>query len=223
MIKACLFDLDGVIVDTAKYHKKAWKNLADDLGIDFTDEDNERLKGVGRMESLNILLEMGDMMNVSIDQQRQMADRKNSDYLSYLDTMATEELLPGVMDFLKELRHNGIKIGIGSASKNAMTILSKVGIKTMFDVIIDGNKISKGKPDPEVFLLGAKELGISPADCVVFEDAQVGIESAVNAGMRCVGVGEPSVLHKADFVIPSLKHFTLEMLREKLHEPVVHA
>jgi beta-phosphoglucomutase len=210
-IKACLFDLDGVIVDTAKYHYLAWKRLANELGFDFTEEDNERLKGVSRMESLEILLNIG---GISFDRETKeaLAAKKNTWYVEYISKMDSSEILPGVLDFLKELKQKGIKVSLGSVSKNAMTILANVGLVEYFDAIIDGTKITHAKPDPEVFLKGAGELGIEPKHCVVFEDAQAGVEAAINAGMYSIGVGSPEILGRADFVISNFQEMTVEKL-----------
>lgn len=211
-VKACLFDLDGVIVDTAKYHYLAWKRLANELGFEFTEEDNERLKGVSRMKSLDILLEIGKL---SFDEEtkEEMAAKKNAWYVEYISKMDASEILPGVIDFLNSLKENNIKISLGSVSKNAMLILNNVGIVNYFDAVIDGTKITHAKPDPEVFLKGAEELGVKPSECVVFEDAQSGIEAAINAGMRSVGVGSPEILNRANFVISSFEEMTLDRLK----------
>jgi beta-phosphoglucomutase len=210
-IKACLFDLDGVIVDTAKYHFLAWKRLASELGFDFTEEDNERLKGISRMDSLEILLGIGGLTldeNVKIE----LAEKKNNWYCKYIKKMTPDEILQGAKEFLELLRKNEIKIALGSASKNSMTILTNLGLVNHFDAIVDGTRITKAKPNPEVFLLGAKELGIKPEQCVVFEDAKAGIEAAINAGMYSVGIGDPKVLDKANVVVSSMKEMTLEKL-----------
>ena len=211
-IKACLFDLDGVVVDTAKYHYLAWKKIADDLGFDFSEMDNERLKGVSRMESLDILLELGE---INIDQRakNELATIKNDLYVSYIQKMTPDEILPGVITFLDELHNNGILIALGSASKNALSILDKINIAHKFDAVIDGNKVSKAKPDPEVFLKGAIELGVEPYDCLVFEDAQAGIDAARNGGMYIIGIGKPENLTNADFVIPGFATINLHQLR----------
>jgi beta-phosphoglucomutase len=210
-IKACLFDLDGVIVDTAKYHYLAWKRLANELGFEFTEEDNERLKGVSRMKSLEILLEIGGL---ALDEtsKEALAAKKNTWYVEYISKMNSSEILPGILDFLSSLKKNGIKTALGSVSKNAMTILTNIGIVNYFDAIIDGTKISNAKPHPEVFLKGAAELKVDPKDCVVFEDAQAGIEAAINAGMYSIGVGSPEVLNKANFVISSFEGMTINKL-----------
>ena len=192
-IKACLFDLDGVIVDTAKYHYIAWREIATELGFEFTEDHNERLKGVSRTRSLEILLEVG---GVTLDEptKLKLAEKKNTNYLSFILKMKPDEILPGSREFLQELRSSGIKTGLGSASKNAMTILNRLEIASLFDVIIDGNKVTKAKPDPEIFLKGAEELHVEAKDCVVFEDAEAGIDAAIAARMKCVGIGNINAL-----------------------------
>jgi beta-phosphoglucomutase len=202
-MRAAIFDLDGVIVDTAKYHYLAWKRLANELGFDFTEADNERLKGVSRVRSLEILLEIG---NVSIDEEtrRQVAARKNEWYVDYIRHMDASEILPGAMEYLQMLRTKRVRIALGSASKNAPLILERLGLSMSFDAIVDGNKVSKAKPDPEVFLRAAEELNVPNHECVVFEDAEAGIEAAHRAGMTAVGIGKPSLLKDADIVIAGL-------------------
>ena len=211
-IKACLFDLDGVVVDTAKYHYMAWKKIATDLGFDFSEHDNERLKGVSRMESLDILLDIGKI-KIDLRAKEELAAIKNSLYVSFIQKMTPDEILPGVIRFLDELQNGGILIALGSASKNAMSILDKIKIANKFDAVIDGNKVLKAKPDPEVFLKGAIELGIKPQDCLVFEDAQAGIDAARNGGMHVIGIGQPENLKNADFVIPGFETFNLDQLK----------
>jgi len=211
MIEACIFDLDGVVVDTAKYHFIAWKALARELGFDFTLADNERLKGVSRMQSLDILLEIGGKQFTQ-SEKIAMAEKKNTLYVSYIEKMSPEETLPGVEKFLQELRKRGLKTALGSASKNAPLILERIGLAGWFDVIVDGNSISEAKPNPEVFLKGAEKLGVMPEHCVVFEDAIAGVEAARNANMYCVGIGEPQNLGLADLVIPGFNEFTVEKL-----------
>ena len=214
-IRACIFDLDGVIVDTAKYHYIAWRNIARELGFEFTEAHNDRLKGVSRMKSLEILLEVG---GISLDEHTKeaLARRKNEEYLSYILRMTPEEILPGARDFLEKVRKAGIRTALGSASKNSMTILQRLGIAGLFDAIIDGNKVTKAKPDPEIFLKGAEAIGIPAADCVVFEDAEAGVEAARAAGMRCIGIGSPAILGKANAVIPGFMDFDLERMHELL-------
>lgn len=216
MIEACLFDLDGVVVDTAKYHFIAWKALAEELGFKFTLEDNERLKGVSRMQSLEILLEIGNM-RFSDREKLAMAEKKNALYVSYIEKMTPEETLPGVERFLQELRTAGIRIALGSASKNAPMILERIQLSGMFDVIVDGNSISEAKPNPEVFLKGAERLGVLPENCVVFEDAIAGIEAAQNANMYSVGIGDADTLGFADLVIPGFDGFTVDKLKKALN------
>lgn len=212
-IKACLFDLDGVLVDTAKYHYLAWKRLADELGFEFTEQDNERLKGVSRMASLDILLSIGGV-ELADAAKAELAERKNNWYVEMITKMDHSEILPGAIEFLEECRSNGIKVALGSASKNAMTILNNTGLTPYFDAIIDGTKTSAAKPDPEVFTLGASELGVTPEQCVVFEDAEAGIEAAQRAGMRSIGIGSEETLGKADLLIPSLEQMSFGRLSE---------
>jgi beta-phosphoglucomutase len=215
MLKACLFDLDGVIVDTARYHYVAWREIAEELGFVFTEEDNEKLKGISRIRSLEILLGIG---GVSLDDEARMhlAQKKNSLYLQHVLKMRPDEVLPGAREFLTDCRHNHLGIGMGSASKNATTILNLLQITDLFDVIIDGNKVMKAKPDPEVFLTGARELGVLPQNCVVFEDATAGIEAAIAANMFSVGIGDPVTLGKANFVTSGLKDLSVKTLIAKL-------
>ncbi len=196
-LKACIFDLDGVIVDTAKYHFMAWRRLAKELGFEFTVADNEALKGVSRMASLEILLRVGGLAPGEKEKE-ELAARKNRWYVEFINGMSPDEILPGSIRLLKQLRKEGILTAIGSASKNARTILDGIKITDMFDVIVDGNKIHSAKPDPEVFLRGAAELNTDPSCCVVFEDAQAGIEAAIAGGMKCVGVGDPHTAGKGE-------------------------
>jgi beta-phosphoglucomutase len=203
MIQAALFDLDGVLVDTAKYHYLAWKRIADELGIDFTPRHNERLKGVSRARSLEILLEVGGMA-LPEDQQAPLAARKNAWYVEMLGTLTQANLLPGARETLLALRARGVRTALGSASRNAQLILEKLGIGPLLDAVIDGNAARRAKPDPQVFLLGAEALGVPPANCVVFEDAVAGIQAAHAGGMRAVGVGSPENLPDADLLVPGL-------------------
>ncbi len=215
MIKACIFDLDGVIVDTAKYHYLAWKELAKGLNFDFTEKDNERLKGVSRMRSLDILLEIGKK---DLDEETKLkyAENKNIRYMEYVLKMKIDEVLPGVINFLKELKSKDIKIALGSASKNAMTILNQLKLKDYFEVVIDGTKVSKAKPNPEVFLKGAEALGLTPKECLVFEDAEAGIEAAINGGFKCVGIGSPKNLGNANYVMEGFEKISFEKIIKKI-------
>jgi beta-phosphoglucomutase len=209
MNKGFIFDLDGVIVDTAKYHFSAWRRLADELDITFTETDNERLKGVSRMRSLDILLALGRQMPDE-DTKLKLAAKKNAWYVEFVNQMTPADLLPGAESFLKASKQQGIKIALGSASKNALTIVEKLSLDKLFDAIIDGNKVANAKPDPEVFIKGAGAIGVKPEACVVFEDAEAGIEAAINAGMKCVGIGDASVLGKANLVVDGLAVITVE-------------
>ncbi len=192
-IKACIFDLDGVIVDTAVYHYKAWRRLANELGFDISEEQNENLKGVSRMRSLELILQWGGITKTKAEQVV-LATKKNGWYIEMISHMTPAEILPGAKEFLETCRAAGLKTALGSASKNSTTILDKINLAYLFDAVIDGNHVSKPKPDPEVFLKGAEALHIAPADCVVFEDAIAGIEAAINGGMKSVGIGSPKVL-----------------------------
>lgn len=205
-IETCIFDLDGVICDTAKYHFRAWRQLANELGFDFTEEDNEKLKGVSRVESLNLILKWGNIVENDEEVKAAYAEKKNNWYLEYILRMTPEEILPGIERFLKELKTKGVKIVLGSASKNSRLILDKINLTHYFDAIIDGNSTTKSKPDPEVFLLGAAAVGSKPNQCIVFEDAEKGIDAAIEGGFYAVGVGHPDVLDEAHIVIPSFEY-----------------
>ncbi|AZQ60214.1 beta-phosphoglucomutase [Maribacter sp. MJ134] len=193
-----IFDLDGVIVDTAKYHYLAWKKLANELGFEFTKEQNEMFKGVSRKRCLEILLEIG---NVTASQEQfdaWMVD-KNVDYLAYIENMDESEVLPDVPRVLNFLKDNHIPIALGSASKNARPILEKVKLLPFFDSIVDGNNVTKAKPDPEVFLIAAENLGVPSNKCVVFEDAVAGIQAANAAHMISIGIGDQKVLSESKY------------------------
>ncbi len=202
-IKGAIFDLDGVLVDTAKYHYLAWKRLANELGFDFTEADNERLKGVSRVRSLEILLEVGNYSMASLEKEKAAA-KKNEWYVEYLYTLDDSALLPGSKEYLEYLREQKIGIALGSASKNAPLILERLNITSFFDAIIDGNSVSKAKPDPEVFLKGAAALSLTPEQCMVFEDSLAGIEAAKAGGMKAIAVGTPELLPGADQYISNL-------------------
>ncbi len=206
MIKACIFDLDGVIVDTAKYHYLAWQRLAKELGVSFTLEDNERLKGVSRIRSLEIILEIGGL-HFNEAQKEEMATRKNQWFVDYVNAMKPEEIYPGVHQLLQALKARGIKVGLASSSKNAPAVIRLLNIEHDFDAVVDGTMIVNTKPDPEIFLKAAQSLGVPPKECLVFEDAEAGVEAALNAGMKCVGIGSPKQLGKAHRVIPHTGDF----------------
>jgi len=199
MKEAVIFDLDGVIVSTDAYHYKAWKAMADSEGIYFDEEINNRLRGVSRMESLEIILERAEK-EYTDEEKEIMATAKNDIYKESLSQLTPEDILPGVMETLTELRSMGIKLAIGSSSKNTPIILKQIGLSDYFDAIVDGNGIKNSKPDPEVFLLAAKLLNVEPEKCTVIEDAFAGIDAAKAGNMLAVGVGDASRYEKADIV-----------------------
>lgn len=196
--KAFIFDLDGVIVDTAKYHFLAWQKIANRLGIDFTHEHNEQLKGVSRIRSLDLILSLGGK-EITQDEKDQFLLEKNEDYLQYIINMKEDEILEGVVPVLQYLKDNGQKIALGSASKNARPILEKVNILHFFDAIVDGNDVTNAKPDPEVFLRAAQLVGASASDAIVFEDSVAGVQAANIAGMVSIGIGDAKTLHEAQY------------------------
>lgn len=202
--KAFIFDLDGVIVDTAKYHFLAWQKIASDLGIEFTPEHNEELKGVSRVRSLDIILKLGNI-EASEENKNKWLKQKNEDYLSYIEHMDESEILPGVLNILEFIKEKKQLIALGSASKNARPILEKVKILHLFDAIVDGNDVTNAKPDPEVFVRGAKLLNVSNENSIVFEDAVAGIQAANSAKMTSVGIGDERILHEAKY---NFKDFT---------------
>lgn len=214
MIKAVIFDLDGVIVDTAHYHYLAWKRLAKELGFDLTLEQNELLKGVSRMRSLEIILDLGGIKLSEAEKER-IANKKNGWFVEYVNEMKPEEIFPGVKELLKSIRSKGLKVGLASSSKNAHAVINLLNIENEFDAIVDGTMIIHSKPDPEIFLLAASKLGVVPAECVVFEDAEAGVEAALAAGMKCVGVGSPEQLGKANLVVAKTADFKLQTLNSE--------
>lgn len=211
MIKACIFDLDGVIVDTAKYHYQAWNRLAEDLGFSITHEQNELLKGVSRTESLNVILGLGGM-TLTEEEKILYCERKNSWYVEFINKMDESEILPGAVELLDELIKEGIKVGLGSASKNSVMLLTKLGIIDRFEVIIDGTKTTESKPHPQVFLMGAEALGVAPEDTVIFEDSVSGIEAAKRGNFMSVGIGSEDQLSNADIIFTGLDQINLVRL-----------
>ncbi len=197
-----IFDLDGVLVDSAAFHFKAWQRMAESLGIAFDLEANEQLKGLSRARSMEKILSWGSLSMTGEDKARHMA-KKNANYLDLVAQLTTKDTLPGAENYLREARRLGHPIALGSASKNAGFILEKVGLMDCFDAIVDGNVVTTSKPDPEVFLTAAKLLKRAPEDCVVFEDAVAGLEAAQRGGMKTIGIGDPSALY-ADKVVPDL-------------------
>ena len=211
-IKACIFDLDGVIVDTAIYHYTAWRRLANSLGFDFTSEQNEELKGISRIESLKIILNWGSISKTD-EEMEELATQKNNWYVAMIKEMTPAQILPGAKEFLEEVKANAYRIALGSASKNSSLILTQIGLTSYFDVLIDGNKVTKSKPNPEVFLKAAQELNVKPEECVVFEDAIAGVEAAKAGNMKVVGIGDTEILKMADMVVSGLDEMTIEKLR----------
>lgn len=206
-IDAFIFDLDGLVVDTTDYHFVAWRRLANELGFDFDETRNEELKGIGRMESLARILKWG---GIEMDEAKrvEVATKKNNWYKELIAEMNSEEILPGVEAFIHEAKKHDIKIALGSASKNAPFILERLGLIPLFDAIVDGNKTTRSKPDPQVFNLAAIELNVDPSRAIVFEDAKGGIEAALRGGFYAVGVGDPQILSKAHLVVPSFTGIT---------------
>lgn len=210
MIKGFLFDLDGVIVDTAVFHFQAWRRLAQKLGGDFTEEQNEQLKGVSRVDSLKKIIEWTGA-TVSDEEFQTLMVEKNEWYLELVQGLGPQDALPGALDFLQTAYDQGLKIALGSASKNAPMILEKLGITPLFTAIIDGNNVVNGKPHPEVFLKGAEALGLEPSECVVFEDSIAGVQAAKTGGMSSVGIGNAETL-QADIHFTALGDTTPEAL-----------
>jgi len=211
-----IFDLDGVLVDTAKYHYLAWNKVAGRLGFSFTLQDNERLKGVSRMDSLKILLSIGGLSLTDEEMQR-IAAEKNGYYLDYISRITPDELLVGAKEILAFFHKKGLNVSLGSASKNSLLILEKTGIAQDFDCIIDGNCVTKAKPDPQVFTQSADRMQISYGACIVFEDSVAGIQAAKSVGMLAVGIGDPQSLRQADKVFPDLlqaKQYFLHFLAD---------
>ena len=215
--KAFIFDLDGVIVDTAKYHYLAWQKIANELNIEFTLEHNELLKGVSRVRSLDIILELGKIEASQEDKNRWLF-QKNEYYLSYLVEMDQSEILPGVFTILKFLKENNQPIALGSASKNARPILEKTGLLSYFDAIVDGNDVTNAKPDPEVFLIAAKLLETKPEDAIVFEDSVAGIQAANIGNMTSIGIGEAAILHEAKYIFRDFTEIDTRFIADLIKE-----
>ena len=215
--KGFIFDLDGVIVDTAKYHFLAWKKLANDLDFDFTKAQNEHLKGVSREKSLEKILSWGNE-TISEEKFKKLMAKKNDDYLSHIEKMDETEILPDVTKILDYLIKENQTIALGSASKNAKTILEKVNLLEKFDAIVDGNDVTKGKPNPEVFLSASKLLNINPENCIVFEDAVAGIQAANAANMISIGIGDETVLNEADYVFKDFTEISDEFIEELIRK-----
>jgi beta-phosphoglucomutase len=209
-IKGLLFDLDGVLVTTEHNHFVAWKRTADALGVPFTEKENEELKGVSRIDSLKKILEMGSVF-IGEEEFEDLLQSKNEFYLDSIQNLNQSDLLPGVLNLLTTAKQSGLKLGVGSSSKNANMILDLLQIRDMFDVVVDGNGVSDPKPHPEVFLNGSKALGLEPDECLVFEDASSGIAAAKAGGFRAIGVGNPAIMEIADEYYDDLTKFSLNV------------
>lgn len=209
--KAVIFDLDGVIVDTVPAHFVAWQTIANDLNIPFGVKENEALKGVSRIDSMKKILALGGITKTE-EEIIELTTKKNEHYVSIISKMTEADILPGVLEFIDDLKSSGIKVAVGSSSKNTPTILKCIGLENRFDAVVDGNQVTHSKPNPEVFLKGAQRMGISAEDCIVIEDAISGVEAAINAKMKCIGIGEEKVLGKANVVIKTLTEANLNLL-----------
>lgn len=215
MIQAFIFDLDGVLTDTAEYHFLAWQQLATQLGIEFSRADNELLKGVDRMGSLELILQLGQKQ-LSQDQKLMLAEQKNAEYLKLVETMSPADLFPGVLPLFSSLKAAGVKTALASASKNAALVLQKLCIPDLFDYVADSNLIKDGKPDPEIFLTCAQALGVAPERCIGVEDAPAGVTAIKAAGMYALGIGEEHALTQADLVIPAISVLDPKLLTKLL-------
>jgi beta-phosphoglucomutase len=212
-IKGLIFDLDGVLVSTEKNHFTAWKKTAERLGSDFTELDNEQLKGISRVDSLKKIIDLAGA-SVSHEEFEELLVFKNDIYLESIRTLGPADALPGVIELLHFAKHNNIKLGVGSSSKNANAILELLQIKDLFDAIIDGNGVSAPKPDPEVFLNAAHDMGLTAADCIVFEDAESGIMAAKAGGFKVIATGNPHVAELANAYVDTLIDFNLNTYEE---------
>tara|TARA_B110000211_G_C13921820_1_gene483123 strand:+ start:45 stop:704 length:660 start_codon:yes stop_codon:yes gene_type:complete len=211
-IRGCLFDMDGVIVDSAKHHFTAWKMIADELSIPFTKKDNVLLKGLSRIDSLEKILSLGSL-ELNSHTMMQLMDKKNELYLELVSTTNESEILPGVLDLILELKKEGVRVCLGSSSKNATVILKNLNLYDLFDGVVDGNHVTLSKPDPEVFIKGANILGLQPSECIVFEDASAGVEAALSGGFFALGIGDNVELGRAHSVVSGLNGMTLRKLK----------
>lgn len=216
-LQGCIFDMDGVIVDTAKFHYQAWKRMAQLFGGDLTEEQNEKLKGVSRKGSLEFILKENGVLK-SEEEKVELSRQKNEWYLELIGSLDKSELLPGVLDLIKELKSLNISVGLGSASRNAVTILKMINIDHLFDTLVDGNSVEKSKPDPEVFLKGAKGMNLKPQNCIVFEDSSKGIEAALKGGFIPIGIGQPHNLDQALLVYPGFKDLSWAAIQEDIND-----
>ncbi len=210
-MKGAIFDLDGVLVDTAAIHYRAWRELAQSFGFDLTPELNEQLKGVNRERCLEIILTAAGL-DLPPEERQRLTDRKNARFIELVSGLGPEDLLPGARRVLETLRARGVRLAIGSGSRNAPMVIDRLGIRNLLDVVVDGAAASKPKPDPEVFLVAAALLGVEPEECVVFEDAESGVQAARAGGMAVVGIGDDAILQTADFVVASLADLDVDSL-----------
>ncbi len=206
-IKGFIFDLDGVLTDTAEYHFLSWKRLAEEEKINFTREDNEKLRGLSRMKSLDIFL--GDL-EVSEAEKKELAKRKNGYYQNYIEKINEDDLLPGVKPLLEQLKEREFLLAVASSSKNARNVIHNLGIEDLFQVISDGNSVEKTKPPPDLFLHTARELGLKPEECVVVEDAESGVKGALKAGMTVIGIGPEERVGQADYCFNSIDEIDIK-------------
>ena len=213
MIRAFIFDLDGVITDTAEFHYRGWKRLAQEESLPFTREDNEHLRGVPRRESLRLILKGREYPEEKI---QEMMERKNNYYLAFIKEISPGDLLPGAKELLEEIRAARLKNALGSASKNAGEVIERLGIRHLFDAISDGHSVKNQKPAPDLFLHAAGQLGLKPAECAVVEDAAAGIEAALAGGFRSIGLGPRERVGKAEVVLPDLSGVRLVELLKAL-------
>lgn len=214
MLKAVIFDLDGVITDSAKYHYLAWKELADELDIDFDEEYNEKLKGVSRMESLDLILQNKNLQDsFTLEEKTAMAEKKNTNYVKLIQQITPDDVLPGIKEFLAALKKENIKTAIASVSRNAFFIIDKLELNDSFDYIVDAAEIANAKPFPDIFLAGAKAVGVQPAECVGVEDAKAGIEAIKRANMKAVGVGTADQMAEADMILASTQELNLDRIK----------
>lgn len=210
MIKGFIFDLDGVLTDTAEYHYQAWKRMANKLGIPLDREMNEQLKGISRMDSLERILALGNQTEkYSVEEKEQLANEKNEDYKKLILSVTPNDLLPGIANLLADLKKENIRLALASASKNGPVIMEKLGIADLFDTVVDPASLANGKPDPEIFIKGAEQLQLKPEECVGVEDAQAGIESINAAGIFSVGVGTKEMMKNADYAVSDTSELKL--------------
>lgn len=215
-LEAFIFDLDGVITDTAEYHYLAWKELAGELGIPFTREDNERLKGVSRLDSLEIILEIGSKQQAFTQEEKELlAKKKNTHYVDLIKQITPDDILPGIKTLLEDIKRAGIKIGLASASKNAPAVLKGLNLLEEFDYMADANLIAHGKPDPEIFLDVAENLKVKPENCIGIEDAKAGVQAIKRANMFAIGIGSTDLLREADIIYASTSELSFKKLTKE--------